>query len=1266
MLKQCWKHRGSVTIFLAAIMLFMFVFTFSVFDVGKIYLTRNAMESATELALNAGLTTYDKTLKEIYGLLATSATEEELSDKLSKYFVTTLEASGIGTADEGEVQKYLNLIFQTDAPELDSEGFLKLSADVFNGGKAVSASGVAASAISNPTVMHRQIVEYMKYRGPISMASGILEKFGIFQDLSNQANATNKKLAFEDSLNDLATTAGRLYALLTLYQRNNAQLSGVPGTVPISKSVQFILSLSMPSIAVSPDELFKIENFSLSAGEIKKYCEDIYKDLYFAGLCGVFHYAYGSSKDVPTCLAFNSLSSVFTLDRLCKEKGFSPESLNLFSLSDEIKSNPTYVYLNGHSDITPSFLKGDPSPETYSVENDFERYKVLLNCQELFGANKAIDFGYDISTGFSELVIKAFARRQYIEQTIDLATPEEQEALLGEIIMYDDLHLEAELKKVESAVKELKRKGDERYDTAINKIKDLYGAAYQQGKLIDYILRPNGGLDTLLEELQATKAASEEWKNANKDVQIDSVRNDLEDQWASEAKTIDSITYTQIAQIKHILEEQRELFVSIKNSLRKYRVYGLILCSDNEYTYQLEKKNLKDCIDEGLNGSFFSTVQSFVNVDSIGFVPYPFEQYEFSYLDSYTGLWNCLNTEIQNTPVFEYLKKMCEATVETTDEQKENAENAKNKVDNGTKLNDGVPDNVSTENKTSPTNLNDVADFSAYYNSLLNSNVSSSSGGNAVSSVQMSKGGDEDQNKAAKSMATDALSSASGLFSDLGNILEKERDKLYITEYLNHMFSCHTTNNKTSKKTPETNLAGFSFTDTDGKGRTDWYQSELEYIIYGQSSPGANLALASASIFGIRFALNLIYSYTDAEIRAFTLSVATTIGAPLPFTIPLIQTVLHIGLSLAESALDLKDLLDGKSVPIFKTAGTWVCKGTGLVKKAVGKAVETVTETVVDGVSNWVVGLIKDSKGKAIEWTGENLNKLNEMANTQLDDLEKTVKSEFLTPIQNGIQEIITNGTRNNKEKVTATISGKIDQALSALENGSGENSLLGKARAAAVSALRSKKDQIVSTISNSLDDYIRQAISVAEEKENELFHKLESDLSGVFGTVKKKIKGLRGEVESGIKSAIDSAADALEDGVVVAADKIKETVSGKLDGLVSGGSSTQIIGGGKSVTAANMLSMDYKDYLYLFSLIGTHTNEAGMLERAAKLMQLNIRAEKDMESYNINAACTVIRAETRATVNTVFLGTLIVDRQIDTNSRLGVVRFRHTAYAGY
>ena len=68
------RQKGSVSVFLAIILLTTFLFSGVIIDGGRIYAGRTIASGAGQLALNAGLSNYDTALKDAYGLNAMAKT----------------------------------------------------------------------------------------------------------------------------------------------------------------------------------------------------------------------------------------------------------------------------------------------------------------------------------------------------------------------------------------------------------------------------------------------------------------------------------------------------------------------------------------------------------------------------------------------------------------------------------------------------------------------------------------------------------------------------------------------------------------------------------------------------------------------------------------------------------------------------------------------------------------------------------------------------------------------------------------------------------------------------------------------------------------------------------------------------------------------------------------------------------------------------------------------------------------------------------------
>ena len=198
---------------------------------------------------------------------------------------------------------------------------------------------------------------------------------------------------------------------------------------------------------------------------------------------------------------------------------------------------------------------------------------------------------------------------------------------------------------------------------------------------------------------------------------------------------------------------------------------------------------------------------------------------------------------------------------------------------------------------------------------------------------------------------TDTADSMSGeettsFLEAVGNIAATGRDKLYLVEYMRNMFSCYTTNLDPSTGKTYEDTANFERTLSNiviSEDNNLYYGGECEYILWG-GTPSSAVNKTKASIFGIRFILNLIYAMSAPDINALTFEWATVIAGWTVFGVPIVQTVLKIALALAESAYDLNQLCLGKSVPLYKSSYTWAMSPQGMINIAKETAATLIDE----------------------------------------------------------------------------------------------------------------------------------------------------------------------------------------------------------------------------------------------------------------------------------------------------------------------------------
>lgn len=273
---------------------------------------------------------------------------------------------------------------------------------------------------------------------------------------------------------------------------------------------------------------------------------------------------------------------------------------------------------------------------------------------------------------------------------------------------------------------------------------------------------------------------------------------------------------------------------------------------------------------------------------------------------------------------YDSLSKLCGSSVSTTDEKssKKFLETLKSLGDfskvTGADISDAVSDNILSE--ISEDKLSQIKEISAYADIEESCTINSSNSSNSADILE------NQQN---------IMSTAADFIGDIGGLAKKAAgeglENLYLMEYITEMFSCYTCDKEYSKGEvneikPET-LSGIAISPENNV----FYRSEAEYILWGSNDMHKNHLYTNSLLFGTRFTLNSIYAFRDAEIKAATFTAASAIAGWTGFGIPVVQTVLILSLSLAESVNDVNELLDGKAVAVYKTQETWKLKPSGIV-----------------------------------------------------------------------------------------------------------------------------------------------------------------------------------------------------------------------------------------------------------------------------------------------------------------------------------------------
>jgi hypothetical protein len=198
-MKYVRRCKGAVTIFLVIILVPMLTCSAFFVDVSRISLARGVVASAGDLALNTALTQYDSQLKELYGLFATTQDQESLFRDLEAFYHKSIVSYGVSSDVAGPITDQIMAQLR-DLPSdvSDASDILNMKLGDFNA--YIPQNG----SLTNPDILERQIVEFMKYRTPINTGLRFLSALNSFSSVSKETKLVEQRQSYykeEEKLN---------------------------------------------------------------------------------------------------------------------------------------------------------------------------------------------------------------------------------------------------------------------------------------------------------------------------------------------------------------------------------------------------------------------------------------------------------------------------------------------------------------------------------------------------------------------------------------------------------------------------------------------------------------------------------------------------------------------------------------------------------------------------------------------------------------------------------------------------------------------------------------------------------------------------------------------------------------------------------------------------------------------------------------------------------------------------------------------------------
>ena len=1192
-----YKSRGAVSVFLVIILLPMMTFSALIVDAAKVRLGEGVAASAVDLALNTALTNYDTQLKDLYGLFATAQDMDELFEKLEDYYRTSIVSAGVSDEDAETYVEQIMAQLGMIAEEDDTADILNMQLMDFDVAKYDEAS------LANATLVEKQIVEFMKYRSPINTGMSFLSSLKSFTTLSKQTDLVAKRTEYYEVQQSVMETLKLAWDEIAAYNaleiRKNEYLTGLQnafqestdgGYTRTGPHYKYQFEINQKIIK----DLYETQNYiNYQCLVSKENADSIWRFTDSNGLRRDYtQYSDYSSTQLPNAEEISALIQNF-YGKLNEMNAYKADVMretpaNCYKLQYLVQEmrGPLPQFTQKASDLYSIYQKLE---HAFHVLNTYgsESEKQEIDETEVEVVNTPVT-GMGTSSGRTTRTINR--HRDQIRDDFD--------TIMTNVSSYARLF---------SEISDEVRASGAVNTTGVDQLAGNIGT-----KVSEYVTTVESGrdhLDLALGYLNSAKTkitddlatAETNWKNAATDSDIKDTT--LAKQDYAEIEELGK--YLNAGDIQQLINRLNTLSGDLNTTagqIRGYKYQGVFIGDIQGYgdaIAALEGKvasHVLKTVPLGEGELNTKATELFLwesgNVDTSWAAQQGHEpDLAVDKLRFYSYLYTHFSTSNSAAALDASRGGNTQSTTQAEDEE------------NGRSLYRKIQDTGSESSVNTAGTSTESSDYKKK-NEITGDNLpSAGKSGDGAKSADLPK---KQKNSAALSSASSSLS---GMFDELGKALKNFgtdlRDKLFVSDYVLSMFSYNTIEKEMSEKKKDGVIRDetpYTLTWVNINAENNYaYGYEVEYAIYGGKNE-SNVSKAYGSIYAIRLGFNLIYAFTDTEIRETALGIAVPISAATMgiIPVPLIQAAVIIGVSLCESSLDLVALRDGKAVPLFKNKQTWQCSASGLlnaakaeVKEAVGEQIKTYAH---EGL-NYAEGEIT----KLLDATDE---ELEQMIQSETDAIEKNVGASYDAMItrhaESAIQQLTTLTNQALEEKAIAIetnttqyVSDGLDRWLEQERNSSGSDSIAYIAKSEAVNIIKSQ--------------YIGPVVSVLEEGRNGVSETIESysgrvmeEINKIRDSITTQVARAGGEIERYKDDIVDQIKSSASEGI----DSLRSALDEQIDGIFGSGGA---LGSSDGTGVASLLSFRYSDYLRLFLMIGLYTNEEGVVLRTADLIQKNM-----------------------------------------------------------
>lgn len=212
------NNRGAVSIFLILVLVPCIAISCIFVDLSRVELSKSSAEASADLALNTLLTNYDADLSEYYGLIGSCQNIEDFYTVSAEYFLRTISSQGLS---DDEIHLLAGVYANATS---DDTIYDLLQVECVSADKTKLVSEVPNANLGNPAMLKDSVVEFMKYRAPIEMATTLIGRLkasaaevGQFLESDENDDLVREKREFYEAEGELLKAAIRSYEAIKDY-----------------------------------------------------------------------------------------------------------------------------------------------------------------------------------------------------------------------------------------------------------------------------------------------------------------------------------------------------------------------------------------------------------------------------------------------------------------------------------------------------------------------------------------------------------------------------------------------------------------------------------------------------------------------------------------------------------------------------------------------------------------------------------------------------------------------------------------------------------------------------------------------------------------------------------------------------------------------------------------------------------------------------------------------------------------------------------------